>query len=79
MFDGSVTSVLVTVLYVAAPLLLLVAVLLLLRAVIAGGVRGGLRDAMKDEDPVVVLQRRYARGEIDEAEYVHRREVLTGR
>lgn len=54
-------------------------VILVLRAIIAGGVREGIRSARKDEDPLVILQRRYARGEIDEVEYERRRRELIGR
>lgn len=64
-----------TILFVAFMLL----GILVLRAIIAGGVRDGIRDANRDEDPLVILQRRYARGEIDEAEYERRRAELTGR
>ena len=63
---------------VAIPVLLL----LVLRAVIAGGVREGMQDAMhgahRDDDPLTILQRRFARGEIDQAEYDERRRILTG-
>lgn len=79
MSDGSLASLVAAVVYLVAPLLLLIAALLFLRAIIASGVRDGIRGARKDEDPLVVLQRRYARGEIDQAEYEHRKEVLTAR
>ena len=77
MYDGSPASFVVAFVSLAAPLLLLTAVLLFLRAIIASGVHEGIRRARKEEDPIVVLKGRYARGEIDEAEYEHRREVLS--
>ena len=49
---------------------------LVLRWIIAGGVERGIRGARQEEDPLVILQRRYARGEIDEAEYERRRQIL---
>ena len=61
-------------LFVAIPVLLL----LLLRAVIVGGVRDGIKIAHRDDDPLTILQRRFARGEIDQAEYAERRRILTG-
>lgn len=61
------------------PLLILIAALLALRVAIATGVRDGLKGVWREEDLLLVLQRRYARGEIDEAEYARRREVLLGR
>ena len=74
-FLGVVTQL---ALVVAVPVLLL----LVLRAVISGGVRDGMQDAMggahRDDDPLTILQRRFARGEIDEAEYAERRRILTG-
>ena len=75
LFLGVVTQL---ALVVAIPVLLL----LVLRAVISGGVRDGMQDAMRgahrDDDPLTILQRRFARGEIDEAEYAERRRILTG-
>lgn len=79
MSDGSLGSLLFVALNVALPILLLAALVLFLGAVIAKGVRTGLDGASKAEDPLVVLQRRYARGEIDDAEYAHRQEILAGR
>lgn len=49
---------------------------LVLRAIVAGGVREGIRAARRDEDPLTILEQRYARGEIDETEYERRRAVL---
>lgn len=72
-------EVLLVVFYVALPILVIVALLRLLRGAIAGGVRAGLRDADAQDDPLVLLQRRYARGEIDDAEYKHRRDVIAGK
>jgi uncharacterized membrane protein len=71
LFVGVVTQL---ALFVAVPVLLL----LVLRAVIAGGVRDGIRSAHRDDDPLTILQRRFARGEIGEAEYAERRRILTG-
>ena len=49
---------------------------LVLRWTIAGGVERGIRGARQDEDPLIILQRRYARGEIDDTEYERRRQML---
>jgi uncharacterized membrane protein len=65
----------VLALFVAIPVLLL----LLLRQVILGGVRDGIKSAHRDDDPLTILQRRFARGEIDQAEYDERRRILTSR
>ena len=71
LFLGVVTQL---AMVVAIPVLLL----LVLRAVISGGVRDGIRTAHRDDDPLTILQRRFARGEIDQAEYAERRRILTG-
>ena len=73
-FLAIITLLLEVALLVAIPVL----VLLVLRALIAGGVRAGVSAARGEEEPLVILQRRYARGEIDEAEFERRRAVLRG-
>lgn len=75
LFLGVLTEV---AMVLAIPVLLL----LVLRAVISGGVRDGMQDALhdapRDDDPLTILQRRFARGEIDQAEYAERRRILMG-
>ncbi len=77
MYDGSISSLVGAVLYVVAPVLLVVVLLLLLRAVIAGGIRDGLRAARTGEDPDTILKRRYALGEIDESEFQRCQRLLS--
>jgi len=53
------------------PVLLIVAVLVVIRAV-----SGAPRSRPADRTPEEILRDRFARGEIDEEEYLQRRELL---
>ena len=49
------------------------------RLIIDGSKRDDPPNMPRDPDALTVLQRRYASGELDDAEYDHRRQVLLGK
>ena len=49
------------------------------RLIIDGNKRDGRPTPSREPDALTVLQRRYASGELDDAEYDHRRQVLLGK